>query len=69
MQVVFVGADTRPLPVESTAASANAEVADHPLIREAMDLFDAHVVQVRPATTRAESTERPDPGDSNQEHE
>ncbi len=56
MQVVFVGRESRSRPSE-TPASVHAELADHPLVREAMDLFDAHVVQVRPAAARVESTE------------
>jgi hypothetical protein len=56
MQVVFVGPALRSVSAEPSA-SAHAEVADHPLVREAIDLFDAHVVQVRPAATRVESTE------------
>jgi hypothetical protein len=56
MQVVFVGPSSRSASAASPV-SAHAEVADHPLVREAMDLFDAHVVQVRPAATRVESSE------------
>jgi DNA polymerase-3 subunit gamma/tau len=56
MQIVFAGPASRSVSAESSA-SAHAEVADHPLVREAMDLFDAHVVQVRPAAGRGESAE------------
>ena len=50
----------------TTAAAAveqspeTAEVADHPLVREAMELFDAHVVQVRPAAGRPPTPTRGD---------
>jgi DNA polymerase-3 subunit gamma/tau len=60
MQIVFAGPASRSVSAESSA-SAHAEVADHPLVREAMDLFDAHVVQVRPAAGRGESSEPTDP--------
>ena len=60
MQIVFAGPASRSVSAESSA-SAHAEVADHPLVREAMDLFDAHVVQVRPAAGRGESAEPTDP--------
>ncbi len=59
MQVVFVTTNGGGGAGESAASamSAGSEVGDHPLVREAMDLFDAHVVQVRPAAAT-----RPDAG-------
>jgi len=60
MKVVFVGAEPR-TPTAGATPSADAEVAEHPLVREAMDLFDAHVVQVRPAVARVESSDSADP--------
>jgi hypothetical protein len=34
-------------PMKTTTLDVAADVNDHPLVREAVDLFDAHVVQVR----------------------
>lgn len=50
IQIRFAATEHARAEVERTA-EADA-VSDHPLVREAMELFDAHVVQVRPAAGR-----------------
>jgi hypothetical protein len=71
IQVVFVVGESRG-PAAGATPTAKAEVADHPLVREAMELFDAHVVQVRPAAARPDSTSQsdsPHADESNEETE
>ena len=44
IEIEFVAEST---PIRASAENVAADVNDHPLVREAVDLFDAHVVQVR----------------------
>ena len=61
IELRFATPTTNATSVQQTPETA--EVSDHPLVREAMELFDAHVVQVRPASGRP-ATPAPEGADS-----
>ena len=60
MRIEFVEAGAGQSRNAAPATDDSRAAMEHPLVQEAMDLFDAHVVQVRRASPRPDSSGVPD---------
>lgn len=60
MRIEFVEAGTARTASAAPATDESRAAMEHPLVQEAMDLFDAHVVQVRRTSPRPDSSGVPE---------